>query len=156
MPGTRLARLAVSVTITGSAFLLLQVQPIVVRLCSRGLGEFQLSRQCVCCSLTVWQARHGLVYDTPHKSQRGWSGPPGGVSRGSVTVSCTGESSDTAVLLPRYHARVRCRTGVGQCKHSSAPASFSFFYWYVSPPRGRLRLSLLRLTPRRAQLSPAY
>jgi hypothetical protein len=67
-----------------------------------------------------------------------------------------GESSDTAVLLPRYHARVTCSTGVGQCKHPSAPASFSFFYWYVASSRGRLRLILLRLTPRQAQLSLVF
>src|SRR2546430_17464961 len=47
------------------------------------------------------------------------------------------------------------QTGVGQCKHPSTPASFSFFYWYVSPSRGRLRLILLRLTLRQAQLSQA-
>jgi hypothetical protein len=82
--------------------------------------------------------------------------PPGRCPRGSTTASFTGESSDTPVLLPRHHARVTCRTGVGQCKHLSAPASFSFFYWYVSPSRGRLRLILLGLIPRQAQLSPAF
>jgi hypothetical protein len=82
--------------------------------------------------------------------------PPGRCLRGSTTASCTGERSDTPVLLLCYHARVTCRTGVGQCKHLSAPASFSLFYWYVSPSRGRLRLILPRLIPRQAQLSPAF
>ena len=41
-----------------------QMQPIVAGLRSRGLGEFQPSRARVKRSLLVWQARHGLVYDT--------------------------------------------------------------------------------------------
>ena len=57
----------------------------------------------------VWQARHSLMYDTPYMGQREWSGSLGGVPSGSATVSFTEESGDTAVLLPRYHARVTCR-----------------------------------------------
>src|SRR5262249_32289333 len=90
MSGTRLARLAVSVTITVSAFLLFQVQPIVAKALLPWFGGapavwtvcmlffqglllagyvYAVSRSRAPtsgCTATVWQARHGLVYDREH------------------------------------------------------------------------------------------
>ena len=73
------------------------------------------------CTATVWQARHGLVYDTSHKSQRGWSGPRE-VFPEEAQQSVLQESSDTAVLLPA----IMPASDADRSRTVQAPISFRF------------------------------
>jgi len=57
---------------------------------------------------TVWQARYGLVYDTPHKSQRGWSDPR----------EVSPEEAQQSVSQGKAVIRLCCSPAIMQASHA--------------------------------------